>query len=109
MATDVQSDHAVTTTDGELPLVGIDRRRAGLGAVGFLGFLGLWWVAALLQPPYVLPAPPVVAEAAFAELASGEITTALGEKCSSLGSWDDHRHHPRCRRRGRIWVEHRPR
>ena len=79
MATDVQSDHAVTTADGELPLVGIDRRRAGLGAVGFLGFLGLWWVAALLQPPYVLPAPPVVAEAAFAELASGEITTALGE------------------------------
>ena len=84
MATDVQQEHAPTTNDGELPVVGVDRRRAGLGTVGLAGFLGLWWLAALFQPAYVLPSPAVVAEAAVAEFASGEVLIALGQ---SIQHW----------------------
>jgi len=84
MATDVQSDHAVTTTEGELPVVGIDSRRAGLGTVGLASFVAVWWLAALFQPAYVLPSPLVVAETAVGELVSGEITTALGQ---SIRHW----------------------
>lgn len=38
-------------------LADIDRRRAGLGLAGTLGFLGVWFLAALPMPTYLLPGP----------------------------------------------------
>ncbi|WP_336345840.1 ABC transporter permease [Halalkalicoccus ordinarius] len=54
-----------------------ETRRLLRGAIGVTGFLVLWWVAALFQPPYILPSPAVVAETFLTELASGTMTSAL--------------------------------
>jgi NitT/TauT family transport system permease protein len=77
MATDLQGDHAHTTDDSGLPVLGVDLRRAALGLSGLIGFIALWWVASLFQPDFVLPSPAAVAESFVAEAASGEMTTAL--------------------------------
>jgi len=52
-------------------------RRVLLGTLGVVGFVVLWWVASLFNPPYVLPAPDAVAETFVGELQSGAMTTAL--------------------------------
>jgi NitT/TauT family transport system permease protein len=61
----------------EAPLAALDARQVGLGLAGIAGFLTVWWVVALTQPAYVLPAPPAVAETFLAEAASGAMATAL--------------------------------
>jgi len=38
-----------------------DLRRAVLGALGIVAFTAVWWVAALFNPAFVLPAPDAVA------------------------------------------------
>ncbi|PWG74282.1 hypothetical protein DF186_18700, partial [Enterococcus hirae] len=45
-----------------------DFRRLGLGAIGTAAFLGIWWVAALFQPLYLLPSPVEVGGAFATEL-----------------------------------------
>ncbi|SFR93451.1 NitT/TauT family transport system permease protein [Halomicrobium zhouii] len=86
MAIDVGEDVGRGTEDEEtfVPLVGWDLRRAGRGAIGIVAFVVLWWLASLVQPAYVLPAPPAVATAFYAEAASGAITDALA---SSVLHW----------------------
>jgi len=84
MATDVQQEQAAATADSELPLVDVDFRRAAFGTVGLALFVGVWWLASLVQPSYVLPSPLVVADTATVELASGEVTTAL---VNSIQHW----------------------
>jgi len=79
MATDHQTDHAQTPDTGERPAIDVDLRRAVLGTGGLVAFVGLWWLASLFQPAFVLPSPAAVAEAFVAEAASGEMTTALGQ------------------------------
>ena len=61
-----------------------DPRRLGRGALGLVGFVLLWYAAALTQPAYVLPSPVAVADAFAEELASGAMTTALW---SSVRHW----------------------
>ena len=63
---------------------GLDVRRAVSGAAGVVAFVGVWWVAALFNPAYVLPAPDVVAGTFVAELRSGAMLTAL---VNSLTHW----------------------
>lgn len=77
MATDL--DHRLTRAaeETDLPLVGVDFRRALFGLGGLGGFIGLWWAVSLFQPPYVLPSPLAVAESFASEAASGEMSTAL--------------------------------
>jgi NitT/TauT family transport system permease protein len=60
------------------PSLDIEPRRALRGAGGLLAFLALWWLVALTQPSYILPAPAAVAETFVAEAASGDMLTALG-------------------------------
>jgi len=79
MATDLQGDHAQTTDDTGRARIDVDLRRLLLGFGGLLGFVGLWWVASLFQPEFVLPSPAVVAATFIAEAASGEMATALGQ------------------------------
>ena len=61
-----------------------DLRRAVLGALGIVAFTAVWWVAALFNPAYVLPAPDAVARTFVAELQSGAMVTALGQ---SVAHW----------------------
>jgi NitT/TauT family transport system permease protein len=86
MAIDVGEDVGRATEDEEtsVPFVGWDLRRARRGAVGIGAFVALWWLASLVQPAYVLPAPPAVAAAFYAEAVSGAITSALA---SSVLHW----------------------
>jgi NitT/TauT family transport system permease protein len=84
MATDLEPTHGHTTEDAEAPLSGVDVRRVALGTVGLVGFVGLWWLASLFQPDFVLPSPLAVAEAFGGEVASGELPTALGQ---SIQHW----------------------
>ena len=84
MATDHQADHAHTPDAAERPAIDIDVRRAVLGLGGLLGFIGLWWIASLFQPEFVLPSPVTVANTFVAEAASGEMATALGQ---SIQHW----------------------
>ena len=63
--------------NGSIPTV--DPRRAILGSAGIAGFLTLWWAASLVQPTYVLPSPAAVGETFYAEAASGEMATAVGQ------------------------------
>jgi len=56
-----------------------DLRRAVLGALGIVAFTAVWWVAALFNPAFVLPAPDAVARTFVAELQSGAMVTALGQ------------------------------
>ncbi|MEM4781412.1 MAG: ABC transporter permease [Halalkalicoccus sp.] len=56
---------------------GWDATRLVRGIAGVAAFLGLWWVLALFQPPYILPSPLAVGETFLAELASGAMTSAL--------------------------------
>lgn len=49
------------------------------GALGIVGLLAVWWVAAQFNPAYVLPAPEAVAETFWVELASGSMLTALAQ------------------------------
>ncbi|MFT4884512.1 MAG: NitT/TauT family transport system permease protein [Natronomonas sp.] len=65
-------------------LESLDPQRAILGLAGLLGFLALWWAASLTQPAYILPSPPAVAETFYAEAASGEMLTAIGQ---SIRHW----------------------
>jgi NitT/TauT family transport system permease protein len=84
MATDIGNELEGATADEALPLAGIDGSRALLGSLGIVVFLGLWHVAALFQPAYVLPSPLAVGETFYTEAASGEMTTALGQ---SIQHW----------------------
>ncbi|MEF8778238.1 MAG: ABC transporter permease [Natronomonas sp.] len=84
MATDIRNELEQATADEELPLADVDGSRALLGSLGIVAFLGLWHVAALFQPEYVLPSPLAVGETFYAEAASGEMTTALGQ---SIQHW----------------------
>ncbi|MFW5978099.1 MAG: ABC transporter permease [Halohasta sp.] len=77
MATDLDHQLARAAEETDVPLVGVDLRRALLGLVGLAGFVGLWWVVSLFQPAYVLPSPVAVAETFAEEAASGELSTAL--------------------------------
>jgi NitT/TauT family transport system permease protein len=77
MATDLQGERSRTTETSDLPAFGVDLRRAVLGLGGLAGFIGLWWVASLFQPEFVLPSPVTVANTFVAEAASGEMVTAL--------------------------------
>ena len=61
------------------PFEGIDSRRAVLGSAGIVGFLVIWWAASLTQPAFVLPSPVAVGSTFYAEAASGEMTTAIGQ------------------------------
>ena len=79
MATDHQTDNTHTPDTAERPVTGVDLRRAVLGTGGLVAFVGLWWLASLFQPAFVLPSPAAVAEAFVDEAASGELTTALGQ------------------------------
>lgn len=49
------------------------------GAVGVVTFIVVWHAVSLTQAPYVLPAPIAVAERFSAELASGDMGTALAQ------------------------------
>ncbi|MFB6117525.1 ABC transporter permease [Halosegnis sp.] len=71
MSTDVETELGTGLT-GDRSL-----RRVVLGALGVVGFLAVWWVAALFNPAYVLPAPDVVARTFLGELRSGAMATAL--------------------------------
>ena len=55
----------------------LDLRRLVLGGAGVVSFVTVWWVAALFNPAYVLPAPDVVARTFVGELRSGAMATAL--------------------------------
>ncbi len=79
MATEIEQELERAVEESELPVVGVNLRRAGLGLVGLALFVLLWWVASLFQPDFVLPSPLAVAERFVAEAASGEMTTALGQ------------------------------
>ena len=79
MATDVEQEVERPQADLELPLSGYDSRRALFGLAGVAAFIAIWWIASLFQPEFVLPSPLAVAEAFYAEAASGEMTTALGQ------------------------------
>lgn len=61
------------------PFEGIGSRRAVLGSVGIVGFLVIWWAVSLTQPAFVLPSPVAVGSTFYAEAASGEMTTAIGQ------------------------------
>ncbi len=65
-----------------LPGVSSNARRTALGVLGVTIFIGIWWAVSLFQPDYVLPSPLAVAEAFYAEAASGAMTTALGQSIS---------------------------
>ncbi|QCJ47478.1 ABC transporter permease [Haloprofundus sp. MHR1] len=71
----------IETEFGDSFDIGGSHRGARLvrGASGVVAFLGIWWVAALFSPTYVLPSPDVVAETFWVELASGSMLTALGQ------------------------------
>ncbi|MCQ4333820.1 ABC transporter permease [Natronomonas sp. F2-12] len=84
MATDIRNELERARTDEELPLAGVDGSRALLGSLGVVAFLGLWHVASLFQPAYVLPSPLAVGGTFYAEAASGEMITALGQ---SIQHW----------------------
>lgn len=77
MATDLQGERSQATETSDLPVFGVDLRRAALGLGGLAGFVGLWWVASLFQPEFVLPSPVTVANTFVAEAASGEMLIAL--------------------------------
>jgi NitT/TauT family transport system permease protein len=84
MALDV-SEEVETTSDSTRELLSGDAvRRTLFGATGIVAFLGVWWLAALTQPAYILPTPLAVAETFYAEAASGQMTTALGQ---SIRHW----------------------
>ncbi|WP_418281658.1 ABC transporter permease [Halorubrum sp. DTA98] len=57
----------------------LDPTRAVRGSVGLVGFVVVWHLVSLTQPTFVLPSPVAVAQTFAAELASGEMTTALGQ------------------------------
>ena len=63
----------------ETPAGVFDLRRFLYGIAGIALFVSVWWVASLFQPAFVLPSPLAVAERFYAELASGAMTTALGQ------------------------------
>ena len=77
MATDTEQEIESGEREVEAPLGGVDYRRAVFGTAGVAGFVALWWVASLFQADYVLPSPFAVGETFYAELASGDMTTAL--------------------------------
>lgn len=78
MAIDVDEQVESGVTSNDL-LSQIDIRGILLGVAGLAAFVSLWWVVALNQPSYILPTPLAVAETFYAEVASGEMTTALFE------------------------------
>jgi len=67
--------------DGDVgtPMSGAGYRRVVFGVAGTFGFVALWWVASLFQPDFALPSPFAVGDAFYAELASGDMATALGQ------------------------------
>jgi NitT/TauT family transport system permease protein len=79
MATDTEQEIESGEREAEAPLGGVDYRRAVFGISGVFGFVALWWVASVFQADYVLPSPLAVGETFYAELAGGEMTTALGQ------------------------------
>ena len=79
MATDIRNELEETTAGEGLSAAGVDGVRALLGSLGVVAFLGLWQVASLFQPAYVLPSPLSVGETFYAEAASGEMIAALGQ------------------------------
>lgn len=84
MATDLDQQLTRAAEEADVPLVGVDLRRALLGLSGLVGFISLWWVVSLFQPAYVLPSPVAVADSFLAEAASGELSTALWQ---SIQHW----------------------
>jgi NitT/TauT family transport system permease protein len=79
MATDTL-DAAVEAEDGGFPSLselGLQRLLRGSAGLGL--FVGLWWVASVFQPTYVLPSPANVGQAFYAEAVSGTMTAALGQ------------------------------
>ncbi|MFQ3319344.1 MAG: NitT/TauT family transport system permease protein [Natronomonas sp.] len=77
MATDVETGVDSTGETEIHPLENLDPQRAALGTIGIVGFVLLWHIASVFNPPYVLPSPLSVAETFYAEAASGEMATAL--------------------------------
>lgn len=84
MAIDVGKEVDRADEDGRVSLAAVDLRRALFGAAGVATFVALWWLASLAQPAYILPSPQAVAEAFYAEVASGAVTSALA---SSILHW----------------------
>ena len=84
MATDTEQDIETGEREVDAPLGGVGYRRAVFGTAGLVGFVALWWTVSLFQPDFVLPSPFAVGEAFYAELASGEMTVALGQ---SIQHW----------------------
>ncbi|MHC3436813.1 ABC transporter permease [Natrialbaceae archaeon A-gly3] len=87
MSSDIEVDlERVERTAGGVrrSLARFDYRRLGLGIGGLIAFVGLWWIASLFQPDFVLPSPVAVAETFQAEVRSGEVTAALSD---SLRHW----------------------
>ena len=74
---DAELDH--DDEEMALPFSDIGLQRVALGAGGIVVFLGLWWLAALAQPSYVLPSPGVVAETFYDEAVHGEMVGAIGQ------------------------------
>ena len=82
MATEVDREIRRGETAGILD--SLDGRRVGLGFIGLISFLGLWWVGSLTQPDFVLPSPVAVAETFHAEAMSGDMIVALRD---SMTHW----------------------
>jgi len=84
MALDVSE--ALDPADGSIfdVLSGSSLQRALRGAAGVAAFIGIWWLAALTQPTYILPTPLSVGETFYAEAASGEMAVALSQ---SIRHW----------------------
>jgi len=79
MATDVEQEIKRAKEEFGQPFSGDGLRRVGFGLGGVSLFITVWWVASLFQPDFVLPSPLAVASTFYAEAASGEMTTALGQ------------------------------
>jgi NitT/TauT family transport system permease protein len=71
MSTELETDLGVD--------VGGERRGTRLlrGAGGVVAFVAVWWAAAAVTPPFVLPTPAVTASTFVAEALSGAMLTAL--------------------------------
>ncbi|WP_327052362.1 ABC transporter permease [Halomicrococcus gelatinilyticus] len=73
MSTDTRSGATPSDAVGRASALGTVRSLRGVA--GTAGFVAAWWVAALFQPPYLLPSPVEVAAAFAAELAASAVYT----------------------------------